>query len=60
MPRCPRCLGTDITEITIDVKLDNDIEFFSCRLCEEKWWERDGGVIRLEEVMDLTSTARRS
>ena len=59
MPRCPRCLGNDITEIGIDVELDNEIKFFSCRFCEEKWWERDGGAIRLEEVIDLATVADR-
>ena len=57
MPHCPRCRGTDITEIGIDVKLENDIKFFACRFCEEKWWERDGGAIRLEEVIDLTTAS---
>lgn len=54
---CPRCRGSDITEIAIDLKPENDIKFYSCRLCEEKWWEREGGVIRLEEVIDLTAAA---
>ena len=55
--RCPRCAGEAITNIAIDAdaKDEKSLMFYSCRRCEEKWWERDGAMIELREVLDLTS-----
>jgi predicted nucleic-acid-binding Zn-ribbon protein len=52
---CPRCGGEDYIQIEIRLKGDETVEFFSCRRCESKWWERDGGTIALDEVLDLTA-----
>ena len=60
MIACPRCGGNDITAITIDLRADPGMNFYSCRSCEEKWWERDGARIGLSEVAELSAgTGRR-
>ena len=56
--QCPRCKRDDFTEIAIEVKIDNSVKFFSCRLCEKKWWERNGDSIALDEVLSLATTAK--
>ena len=59
MPACPLCGSVDITRIEIDLDRAGGLEFFSCRACEEKWWQREGESINLGEVLDLTGSARR-
>lgn len=56
--RCPRCLDEDCIAIQIALRDDESVQFFLCRLCEAKWWERDGGHVTLDEVLSLA--ARRS
>ena len=53
--RCPQCKGEDCTEIEIHLTNDEPVQFFSCRRCEAKWWERAGEAIPLDEVLDLAS-----
>ncbi|MGI8773613.1 MAG: hypothetical protein ACR2KQ_01180 [Actinomycetota bacterium] len=53
--RCPSCEKEGCTEITINLSGDDNLIFYSCRLCESKWWERGGDVIALDEVLSLTS-----
>jgi hypothetical protein len=53
--RCPRCHGEDCVHIEINLKGEHTVQFFSCRRCEAKWWERDGDTIALDEVLDLTA-----
>ncbi len=52
---CPECHGEDCIHIEIRLKGDETIQFYSCRLCEAKWWERDGDAVALDEVLHLTT-----
>lgn len=54
---CPRC-GDDCTHIEIRLRDEDSVQFFSCRRCEAKWWEHDGGVIELDEVLNLTAQGK--
>jgi hypothetical protein len=56
MPVCPFCSSSDITAIGIDLRPGTRLNFFSCRDCEEKWWQEDGERIDLADVIDLTSS----
>lgn len=56
--QCPRCTSDECTEIDIEVKLDKSVKFFSCRLCEKKWWESNGDSIALDEVLTLATTSK--
>jgi hypothetical protein len=34
---------------------EETVEFFSCRRCEARWWEREGDSIALDEVLTLAA-----
>ena len=53
--RCPHCDGEDCIQVEIQLKGEDQIQFYSCRRCEEKWWVRDGDTIALDDVLNLTS-----
>ncbi len=53
--RCPQCKATDCTEIQLNLTGDDTVEFFSCRRCEAKWWQREGDTIALDEVLNLAA-----
>ena len=53
--RCPNCGGEDTTEIIINLREDDSVEFFSCRRCEAKWWQHAGDTIALDEVLNLAA-----
>lgn len=53
--RCPQCKGADCTEIELNLTAEQSVQFFSCRRCEAKWWEREGDSIALDEVLTLAS-----
>ena len=52
---CPNCGSRDHVNIEINLTEDDRVSFFQCRSCEHKWWERDGGTIALDDVLDLTA-----
>jgi transposase-like protein len=52
---CPQCKGENCTEIQIHLTNDDAVQFFSCRRCEAKWWEREGDPIPLDEVLTLAA-----
>ncbi len=54
--RCPHCGGEDCTHIEIHLKDEATVQFFSCRRCESKWWEREGDTIALDEVLNIAAT----
>lgn len=53
--RCPSCAGEDSIQIEIGVRDLDTVQFFSCRLCEAKWWEHEGDPIDLDEVLNLAA-----
>lgn len=53
--KCRFCGGEDCTQIEIHLREEDSVQFFSCRRCESKWWERDGGTIALDEVLTLAA-----
>ena len=52
--KCPQCQA-DCTEIRLDLKEGETVDFFSCRSCEAKWWQREGDTIELDEVLNLAA-----
>ncbi len=55
---CPNCRGENTTEIIIHLKDEETVQFYSCRKCEAKWWEREGDAIDLAEVLQMASNKR--
>jgi transcription elongation factor Elf1 len=53
--KCPYCGGEDCISIEIHLKDEKTVQFFSCRQCEAKWWEREGDTITLDEVLALAA-----
>jgi hypothetical protein len=47
--------------VNIEIRLkdtDDPINFYSCRQCEKKWWERAGDSLALDDVLTLATTAK--
>ncbi|MDQ3987027.1 MAG: hypothetical protein M3280_11105 [Actinomycetota bacterium] len=57
--QCPECSSDDFTEISIEVKVDNSVKFYSCRYCEKKWWERNGDSLALDDVLTLATVSKK-
>ena len=57
--QCPQCKGTDCTEIELNLTDEQSVQFFSCRRCEAKWWEREGDTIALDEVLTIAAKKAR-
>jgi transposase-like protein len=52
---CPHCDGEDTIQIEIHLRTEETVQFFSCRRCESKWWEKEGDEIPLDEVLTLAA-----
>lgn len=52
---CPQCSSQDYTAIEINLAGENTVQFYSCRRCEAKWWQRAGDTIELDEVLTLAT-----
>jgi transposase-like protein len=55
---CPKCQGEDCIHIEITLSGEDQVQFYSCRLCESKWWERDGDTVALDEVLTLAAESQ--
>lgn len=54
--KCPQCVNENTTVIDIRLKSDESVHFFSCRVCEAKWWKYEGEPIALDDVLNITAT----
>lgn len=52
---CPQCHDGDCIEIEIHLNDQDTVQFFSCRRCEFKWWEKEGDTIALDELLNRAS-----
>lgn len=53
------CTGCASPLITIRMRIaGRDIVFHRCARCESNTWEEAGGVLSLDEVLELARTAR--
>ncbi len=50
---CPRCGARDVIEIRQRLPEAVELYFFSCHRCEERWWDRDGERLTLQDVLAL-------
>lgn len=50
---CPICHTRDVIEIKHRLPGGIEIDFFSCHRCEEHWWDREGRVVSLKDVLEL-------
>ena len=55
---CPKCQGEDCIHIQIQLSGEDRVQFYSCRKCESKWWERDGDTVALDEVLNLAAESK--
>lgn len=56
---CPQCGMRDVIEIKHRLPDDVELYFFSCHRCEERWWDHEGRVVPLREVLELARKIRR-
>ena len=54
MTECDRC-GSAVIEVPLDLGADR-LAIVRCARCDSHRWERNGEVIELEEVLDLTAS----
>ncbi len=54
---CPQCGAVDVIEIKHKLQ-EIELYFFSCHKCEEHWWDREGAVVPLKEVLELARKRR--
>lgn len=56
MIRCPSC-DSKLVEIAVSLG-DTRLTMHSCSRCDRRWWDRDGGLIELQDVLNLAAARR--
>jgi hypothetical protein len=61
-PVASRCSHLDHARVMVEIggPRGYHLQRFSCGLCEQGWWERDGDVIELRDALGLMATTGRS
>jgi len=49
---CPTCRVVDLSEIQLKLR-NADVRLRACVRCEQRWWDRDGEPVALDEVLGL-------
>jgi len=52
--RCPTCRVVELSEIQLKVR-GSAVTLRACVRCEQRWWDRDGDPVALDEVLGLIS-----
>ena len=55
---CPECGASDFIEIDLTLPDQSDVTFCSCHRCENRWWNRDGEPMPLDDVLKLARKAK--
>ena len=50
---CPECGASDFVEIDLKLADDTEVTFCSCHRCENRWWDRDGTSLALDDVLKI-------
>lgn len=51
---CPTCRVVELSEIRLRLR-ESDVTMRACVRCEQRWWDRDGEQVALDEVLHLIS-----
>ncbi len=54
--RCPECRSS-LVEIEVSLG-DTHLTMHSCSRCDRRWWDRDGDLIELQDVLQLAASRR--
>ncbi len=52
--RCPTCRVVELSEIRLKLH-DCDVTLHTCVRCEQRWWDRDGEPVALDQVLGLVT-----
>ena len=54
---CPTCNTRRVLAIGVHLG-EKNVVLHSCSACEKRWWEENGEIIELTDVLELASTRR--
>lgn len=52
LPSCPRCEGSQVTELAMTLTDGSPVTFSSCHRCEHRSWRQEGVELTREAVLD--------
>ncbi len=55
---CGSCRADGVIRIELVLAAGAEVDFFSCRLCDNRWWNRNGSELALDAVLGLASQPR--
>ena len=54
---CPKCGARRLVEIQVKLS-GREVTLHSCSKCDTRWWDEEGEVIDVSEVIDLATVRR--
>jgi len=54
---CPKCRAQRLVEIAVKIA-GRTVTLHSCSKCDTRWWDDEGAVIDLPDVLDLATVRR--
>jgi transposase-like protein len=55
---CPQCSAPDVIEIEQTLPDGQEVRFFSCHHCEEKWWTQGDRELDLSQILEMVRDQR--
>ena len=52
--KCPNCRTATLVQIAMRLR-DRDVTLHACSNCDTRWWEVDGEVLGLGDVLELAA-----
>lgn len=49
--RCIQCSSDEVVSIGLSPTVDSPVTFFTCHICEKRWWQQQGQFVSLSDVL---------
>lgn len=54
---CPNCRTAMLVEIGVTLQ-ERQVTMHACSRCDTRWWDCDGRIVGLDNVLDLATVRR--
>ena len=54
---CPNCRNARLVQIGLTLK-ERNVTMHSCSRCDTRWWDSDGELVALTNVLELATVRR--
>lgn len=52
---CTSCGESSVIQIEMKLPDGSEVVFYSCHVCEARWWDKEGELVPVDGIIDLVA-----